>query len=443
MAVFVLDKRKRPLMPCSPKRARKLLEQGRARVDRMIPFTIRLVDRLVEDSELQPIVVKTDPGSAATGIALVREGDAGEHVLLYLLELVHRGWQITENMTQRAGQRRRRRSNNLRYRQPRFNNRRRPEGWLPPSLQHRVDTTESWIKRLRKLAPITSIEMELVRFDMQKLENPEISGVEYQRGELAGYEAREYLLGKWGRRCAYCDAQNIPLEVEHIAPRSKGGSDRVSNLTLSCRPCNQKKGNQSVEVFLGGDVARLNRIKAQAKAPLKDAAAVNSTRWELFRALEATGLPVRTFSGGRTRFNRTRLGLPKSHALDAACVGDFSTLLKWEKPVLRAVCTGRGAYKRTNLNKYGFPCGNFMRQKQVNGFATGDIVKASIPEGKHAGVHTGRVAVRASGSFVITNATVKVDGVSWKHLQLVQRNNGYGYVFIPTRSTEKNKRASA
>jgi len=194
--------------------------------------------------------------------------------------------------------------------------------------------------------------MELVRFDMQKLENPEISGIAYQKGDLAGYEVREYLLEKWRRRCAYCDAQDVPLEVDHIVPRSKGGTDRISNLTLSCRACNQKKGSQKIEVFLAADVDRQKRITAQAKAPLKDASAVNSTRWALSEVLKNTGLPVQTFSGGRTKFNRMRLDIPKSHALDAACVGEFTTLTGWRRPVLTITCTGRGAYKRT-LHRQG------------------------------------------------------------------------------------------
>jgi 5-methylcytosine-specific restriction endonuclease McrA len=84
--------------------------------------------------------------------------------------------------------------------------------------------------------------MELVKFDTQLMENPDISGIEYQQGELAGYEVREYLLEKWGRKCAYCSETDLPLQIEHIIPRSRGGSDRVSNLTLACEGCNRLKG---------------------------------------------------------------------------------------------------------------------------------------------------------------------------------------------------------
>ncbi|HEY8709865.1 MAG TPA: RNA-guided endonuclease IscB, partial [Burkholderiaceae bacterium] len=307
-------------MPCSEKRARKLLESHRARVHKLFPFAIRLVDRTVEDCVLQPLRVSIDPGSKVTGMALARSeeqvdpltGEISPPVIhiAFLMELVHRGAQISKALTGRAALRRGRRSRNLRYRAPRFDNRTRPAGWLAPSLKHRVDTTTAWVARLRRLAPVTHIAQELVRFDMQKMESPDIEGVEYQRGSLAGYELGEYLLEKWKRTCAYCDASGtgpngVPLEKDHIVAKSCGGSNRVSNLTLACRPCNQRKSNRDVREFLAAQPERLKRVLARAKAPLRDAAAVNATRWALYTAMKKTGLPVQTGSGGLTKFNRT------------------------------------------------------------------------------------------------------------------------------------------
>jgi 5-methylcytosine-specific restriction endonuclease McrA len=318
MAVYVLDKFQKPLMPCSEKRARKLLSSGRARVYRMRPFAIRLVDRTVEESKLQPIRLKIDPGSKGTGIALTR-GDEIRQWVLALIELKHRGHQIRDALTQRRSFRRRRRGN-LRYRPKRFDNRIRPEGWLAPSLQHRVDTVISWVGRLCAFVPVTAIDLELVRFDTQLMQNPDISGVEYQQGSLAGYEIREYLLEKWGRQCIYCDAVNVPLQIEHLHPKSDGGSNRPSNLGIACEPCNQRKGSRPLADFVQ-DPQRLARIQARMRTPLRDAAAVNAIRWALYQALKAHGVPVHTATGGRTKWNRSRLGIPKTHALDAACVG--------------------------------------------------------------------------------------------------------------------------
>ena len=441
MSVFVIDKQKKPLMPCSEKRARQLLERRRAVVHRMYPFTIRLKDRVGGD--VQPVRVKLDPGSKTTGLAVVREHAEGLHVLC-LAEITHRGGTVAKGMKARSAYRRRRRSKDLRYREPRFDNRRRPEGWLTPSMRSRIGNTLTWVARLRRLCPVSAFSQELVKFDLQKIENPEILGVEYQQGTLAGYELREYLLEKWGRKCAYCGKEDAPLQIEHIHPKARGGSDRVSNLTLACEPCNRRKGARPVEVFLKDDPERLKDLKAQAKAPLKDAAAVNTTRWELFRRLQATDLPVATGSGGRTKWNRSRLDIPKAHALDAMCVGDVEAVSGWQTPVLKIEAKGRGDYQRTNVTAHGFPRGYFMRHKMIRGFRTGDIVKAVVTTGKKIGTYLGKVAVRATGSFKVQTPEGPIDGLSWRFCTTQHRADGYSYslgeTFVPS-AIEKRAKA--
>jgi hypothetical protein len=261
-----------------------------------------------------------------------------------------------------------------------------------------------------------------------------------------GYEVREYLLEKWGRECAYCGTADTPLEIEHVVPRSQGGSNRVSNLTLACHACNSEKDRWALTDFfatskglkkrlktngLSAD-AQLARVQRQLKQPLRDASAVNATRWALYNTLKATGLPVTVASGGRTKYNRQRLGIPKTHALDAACVGAFDRLHDWTAPTLMIKCTGRGSYQRTRLNRFGFPRGVLMRQKQVHVFQTGDMVKAVLPNGKKAGAHTGRVAVRKTGSFNIQTEQGAVQGISHKHCTVIQRGDGYGYHHTPS-----------
>ncbi|WP_089211419.1 RNA-guided endonuclease IscB [Streptosporangium subroseum] len=434
--MFVLDKHGQPLDPCHPARARRLLAAGRAVVARHTPFVIRLKDRTAADSTVQGVQVSIDPGSKHTGIAVFTEHD-GDRNGRYALQLDHRGGQIHDKLTARSQYRRRRRSKNLRYRAPRFNNRTKPTGWLAPSLQHRVDTTMSWVTRLIRWAPVTAVHVEKVAFDTHALSaGRPLEGAEYQQGTLAGYEVREYLLAKWGRTCAYCGAQNVPLNLDHIHPRFRGGSDRISNLTLACIPCNQTKNATPIQEFLKAAPALLVTILRQAKAPLRDAAAGNATRWALWRALEATGLAVATASGGRTKWNRSRTGAPKSHTLDALHVGDLDTVTSWPGAVLVVKATGRGSYVRTRTDKHGFPRLRLPRTKQVEGFTTGDLVRATVPSGKKAGVHIGRVAVRSTGRFNIATRYSTVQGIGHRHVRLLQRADGYGYI---TRSETRDR----
>jgi hypothetical protein len=149
-------------------------------------------------------------------------------------ELAHRGQQVKDGLDQRRGCRRSRRARHTRYRPPRFQNRRRQQGWLPPSLESRLANILTWVARLRRSCPITALSMELVKFDTQLMQHAEISGIEYQQGTLAGYEIREYLLEKFGRRCVYCGVTLVPFEVEHIVPVARGGTSRIANLALAC-----------------------------------------------------------------------------------------------------------------------------------------------------------------------------------------------------------------
>jgi phage-related minor tail protein len=201
----------------------------------------------------------------------------------------------------------------------------------------------------------------------------------------------------------------------------------VSNLTLACRSCNKRKANRDVADFLAKQPERIRKILAQAKAPLRDAAAVNSTRWVLWRRLKDTGLDVETSTGGRTKWNRHRLNIPKAHALDAACVGEVRSVANWQIPVLLIKATGRGSYQRTQLTKHGFPRGYLARSKSAFGFQTGDLVRAVVTTGKKVGTYLGRVAIRASGSFNIQAATGLVQGIHHRFCTLLQRADGYGY----------------
>src|SRR5712692_298310 len=180
--VFVLDTNKRPLNPVHAGRARLLLKQGKAAIYRCYPFSI-ILKRAVEQPDFHPLRVKVDPGSQTTGLAVVNDA-SGE--VVWVAELTHRGKQIKRDLESRRAVRRSRRQ-----RKPRFDNRRKKKGTRPPALESRVCNVVTWVRRLLRLCPVAAISQELVKFDLQQMERPDISGVEYHQGTLCGYEVRE------------------------------------------------------------------------------------------------------------------------------------------------------------------------------------------------------------------------------------------------------------
>jgi hypothetical protein len=284
-------------MPTTPRRAKLLLKQGKATVKERCPFTIQLTYTTGENT--QPIKLGIDIGFKNLGFSANTD----------TLEVISGTVTLRQDVSKKIEEKRRyhrNRRGRLGYRPPRFNNRKRVEGWLTPSIQHRLGSHIRLIHKIETLLPITFKKVEIANFDAHKMQNPEITGVEYQHGTLQGYEVKEYLLDKWGRKCAYCGKKDVPLQVEHIIPKSRGGTDRVSNLTLACKKCNVKKGNQTAEEF------DYPIIQKQAKQPLKATAFLNNIRWKLVEQLGAEHM-----YGYVTKYERNKLGLEKSHVNDA------------------------------------------------------------------------------------------------------------------------------
>lgn len=203
----------------------------------------------------------------------------------------------------------------------------------------------------------------------------------------------------------------------------------MNNLTLACEKCNTAKGIQSIEVFLAKKPDVLERIRAQVKQPLKDAAAVNVTQWALFERLKLTGLPIECASGGVTKFNRTKRELPKTHWIDASNVGKSTPVtlhIDGVKPLL-IKAMGHGSRQMCRMDRFGFPRTSAKGSKHVKGFQTGDMVKAVITQGKHIGTYTGRVAVRSTGLFNLTTKEKTMQGISFRFCHKVQGCDGYQY----------------
>jgi len=441
--VFIIDANRNPLKPCSPKRAKQLQKSGRAKAIRRYPFT------LILDKEVTPAItsleLRIDPGSKYTGFALVNYNNE----VIWAMELEHRGQQISQSLTKRAGFRRNRRNRKTRYRQARFN-RQKPNGWLAPSVRHRVETVQTWIERICRYSPVQTIVIEKVKFDTQKLDKPDIQGAEYQQGTLAGYTIREALLEHWGRECAYCQKKDVPLQIEHIKPKSFGGSNRFNNLTLACPECNQAKGNRSIKDFLANKPQILDLIESKCNESLADAAAVNSTRQKIFEAAQSTGKTVLKSNGALAKLIRAKSGLAKAHWIDAACncLSLKAVKLLTHQPLLVAAI-GHGNRQARRCNKSGFPAitsikkdpqtgkkiVNYILPKKVyRHVTTGDIVNVTIDKNrKHIlrGTYTARVKTPTA-----KGVEVKIAGhrVSSNIFKFIHRNDGYDYSFSPVMS---------
>ncbi|CZQ80638.1 hnh endonuclease [Trichococcus palustris] len=437
--VFVLSKQKQPMDNCTPAKARILLRDGSATIHKQYPFTIRLKDNAAHTAD-KTYQIKLDPGAKITGVALV---DSEAHAVFFA-ELEHRGERIVALLQTRY--RKPKWGNSFKKKDSKFNaDTRRPEGWLPPSVVSIEQDIVHFVKKMRNLCMIQLAAVESVKFDMQKMENASITDVVYQQGTLMGYEIRHYLLEKKGHACQYCGglSQDKHLEVEHMHPKSRGGSDRLSNLNVACHTCNQDKDNRTLAEYVERlkssktklDQTRIKRIEQILRTNktfigLRYAAWANSMRHHLVADLEKLLPHISQGTGGQTQYNRTTgMGLPKEHYYDALCVGRIPSSgyrLVTDK-VLCIKSYGRGSRFRGRTNSCGIITKQLTRQKQFFSFQTGDVVRATVPNGKKKGIHLGRVAVRKSGYFNIQSTGLVVQGVSYKHCRIIQRNDGYGY----------------
>ena len=345
------------------------------------PFTIRL--RFATRAHAQSARVGVDTGSKEVGLAAIANGEVAFQAEVHLRD------DISEKMTQRREFRRNRRARKTRYRQARFDNRRRPAGWLPPSLHSKAEATVKAVRFIASILPVGQVTVEVGRFDTQRMQHPAIAHLEYQQGELQGYLLHEYALAKWQRKCAYCGAREVPLELEHIVPRSRGGSNRASNLTLACHACNQRKGQQTAAEFGFPDV------QAQARTPLRDAAHVSSLKSRVVHDLQAIfgASQVRLTYGYETKYKRLQvLDLPKSHTNDSVAIAcEIGEVVRPLEVVHHLRCLGRGHYQRFNGLHSEHKC---WAPRKVRGFKLYELVKAKGRVGYIAGR-------REQGAFVI------------------------------------------
>lgn len=448
-----------PLMPCHPARARKLLRDGRA-VPHHIRgiFGIRLLDRTRAESEVQGTALRIDPGSQTTGIAVTNNDDVGQRAVLSAVEIKHRAGIIKATMTQRR-QRRRNRRSRLRYGAPRFNNRKRKPGTLPPSVDSlRVDTMRV-VKTQLEMYPVTSISIERNKFDPQLMMNPDIKGVEYQRGTLFGWQVRACILERDHSRCVYCRRSSVRLELDHVRPRAVG-SDRVDNLVACCRDCNIAKGNQPIEQFLADQPELLQRILNRLqRSDLAHPAHVNAALPAIVRDLWKLGLPISSTDAASVSWARQRLNIPKTHCYDAALQGhDFTSIVSLPSKVLELRPSNGKSKQKANVDKHGTPIGRPFREQQrlprhlrhrnpASGHSdcrqrhgprligTGDTVRV---ESIH-GTVVARVKTTYKGAGVMTTDTNPRVSAPMRKCSLVARNPGHKLRWTPPSQQEHHE----
>ena len=400
--------------------ARILLRKKLAVIHKIYPFTIRLRDNSCGSKD-RAYTVKVDPGSRTTGIAVT--DDKGSVVML--AELEHRGSVVKKKLDSRRVVRHHRRQRKTRYREARFDNRVKPKGWLAPSVKSRADNVINFIKKYKKLINIDKVMIENVSFDTAQMSsNNYLIGTGYQQGPLYQQKLRSFIFSRSNGKCVYCGAP--AQEIDHVVPRSSGGTDSTYNLVASCKACNEKKSNLSLKEF--GKLVGKDFSKIEPKALPKDAAIVQSARNYMVKEITKLVSSTTIYDAWLTKYNRDQLGLPKEHYYDALSVGNVEEYKFLTDKILQISAKGRGSRQMCRVDKFGFPRTSAKASKSVKGFQTGDIVKAIVPSGfKKRGEYLGRVIVRSNGGFNIETNKETTQGIGYKYCSIVQKNDGYSY----------------
>ena len=302
--VYVISKSGKSLMPCKEAKARHLLRDKKAKVVKRLPFTIQLTFDCEE--KVQEITLGVDSGSKTIGISATTEDK-----VLFEANIELRN-DIVELLSSRREARCARRNRKTRYRKARFDNRKRSDKWLAPSIRQKIDTHLNVVKLVHKILPISKIIVEVASFDIQKIKNPDIEGKEYQEGEqLNSWNVREYVLYRDNHLCQCCKGKskdNI-LNVHHIESRKTGGN-APSNLITLCETCHK--------AYHKGEIELPKTIKHGMK--FNDATFMGIMRWDFYNKLKEEYNNINLTYGYITKNTRINEGLAKDHYIDARCI---------------------------------------------------------------------------------------------------------------------------
>jgi len=392
LKVYVLNMREKPLMPCSPRKARVLLKEGKAKVVRRSPFTIQLL--IATGETVQPITLGIDPGYSNIGLSAVTE-----KLEVFSAEVELRKGLVKLNSNRRMYRRIKR--NRLWYRPPRFLNRIscKKEGWLAPSIKHRFDSHIRIVNFVKSLLPITKIIVEANNFDIQKIKNPDIKGVEYQEGAMKDfYNVREYVLYRDGYQCRSCRKRNTGLEVHHIESR-KIGSNSPENLVTLCIICHKKATKEDIKF-------------SKSSRGFKEATFMSTVRWKLVEALKAE-----VTYGYLTKLKRKELKLFKSHINDAFVIAEGMTQTRLN---VYSVVQNRRNNRCLQKNRKGYKPS--IRRQRYN-FRPKDLVVLDTRILKVAGVHGYGKYIRLKSSRTNKTTDKKIS-----YVNLLKYNRGFCFV---------------
>lgn len=413
MLVYVLNKDGQPLMPtdrCG--KVRRLLRDKKAKVITRCPFTIQL---LYETGNVtQSVSLGVDAGGKHIGVSATIEKR-----VLYEADVTLRN-DISDLLSARRALRRTRRNRKTRYRKPRFNNRKRKDGWLAPSVQHKIDTHLHVIANVHRILPVSNIIVEVASFDTQLLKaqmegKPLPKGTDYQQGELLDWNLREFVLFRDNYTCQWCKGKSKSkiLHTHHWNYWNGDHTNKPSALITLCDVCNDSKNHKEKTGFLWGWQPKVTHN-------FKDAAFMGIMRWSLYNQLKVIYPEVKYTYGYITKHTRIRCELPKEHYVDARCISGnplavsdgnvyFQKKVRCHNRQIHKLTIGTGGIRKRNQSPY-----------IVKGFRLFDKV---LYQGQECFIF-GR---RATGSFDIRqlDGTKLSTGVSCKKLHLLETRKPY------------------
>lgn len=420
MRVFVQNMRRENLMPCSNGKARILLKENKAKIIGYKPFTIQLL--IATGETKQEINLGVDVGSKHVGLAITSEDK-----VLAKGEITFRT-DVKSLLETRKIYRRSRRNRKTRYRKPRFLNRKRKEGWLPPSVESRINNIFHWIDKFISLLPNPKLHLEVGKFDIQKMQTPDIQGTEYREGPTASYhDVRYYVFARDHYTCQVCKQKDKILNTHHIVYRSRGGTDRADNLITVCTDCHTHENHQEGKILW-------DWMQKNKKVPVyKDATFMNILRRRIF-----LNYPMARFTyGSETTPKRKELDLEKTHANDAIAISEISVIKRNPTNLFRIIqfrkkkrslheATARKGRKEPNR----FSKRNQKNTPYLKGFFLNDCVEIFGLKGFITGFTNAGAYIKDIKGNYITKPSISYKQVSFKEITFLRHNNNWQFSII-------------